>query len=107
MVHATEARAIAASFFIPIVPLSIASTSVAKRDLCRLCLYFVRANAGHALELVQTLDIAILFPVRDDRLGFFLCQTQRFLKLRSVRFVYVRLAEVLREIRGPVHNLRL
>jgi hypothetical protein len=52
-----------------------ASTSVAKRDRRRLCLYFVRAYAGHALELVQTLDVAILFPVRDDSLGFFLCQT--------------------------------
>jgi ACS family glucarate transporter-like MFS transporter len=52
-----------------------ASTSITKRDGFRLCLYFVRANAGYALELVQTLDIAILFPVRDDRLCFFLCQT--------------------------------
>src|SRR5271156_6471859 len=105
MVHATEARAIAASFFIPIVPLSIASTSVAKRDLCRLCLYFVRANAGHALELVQTLDVAVLFPVRDDRPRFVLCQPERFLKLRSSRRVYVRLAEILREIRGHVRSL--
>jgi hypothetical protein len=37
--------------------------SVAKRDPCRLCLYFVRANAGHALELVQSLDVAVLLPV--------------------------------------------
>jgi hypothetical protein len=52
-----------------------ASTSVTKRDGFRLCLYFVRVNAGYALELVQTLDVAILFAVRDDRLCFFLCQT--------------------------------
>ena len=53
----------------------LASPLVMKRDGFRLCLYFVRANAGYTLELVQTLDVAILFPVRDDRLCFFLCQT--------------------------------